>query len=235
MWAQLAAVAHVALFALVVPVAALLSARMLARGPLPARPSLYRGVILQQGIFFLLSLGVAHLAKISLVERPQAPLAASLVSALLTLILVGALHPLWRREVAHRPRRASLAMPSDVRERRLWVGVSIAAGLGEEIAYRGVLTPILSGVTGSPIVGALLSALVFGAGHAVQGVGGVAVTMVVGLVLQGVVTWSGSLLPAIAIHVAYDVIAGFTYARLGRELGVHSTLASSTGERTPSL
>ena len=51
----------------------------------------------------------------------------------------------------------------------LWLLLSIAAGIAEEAAYRGVLVVILSSVTGSFLLAALLSAASFAIVHYPQG------------------------------------------------------------------
>ncbi|MEO7966889.1 MAG: CPBP family intramembrane glutamic endopeptidase [Gemmatimonadaceae bacterium] len=230
MGVRLAEALHVVLFLLVLPVAAMLSARTLARSPLPERASLYRGIIVQQFTFFLVSLGVARVAKVTLFEMPNSGPKAATAACALIVLMVAALHPLWRREVASGSRSAYLTMPLTSRERTLWIGVSIAAGVGEEIAYRGVLTVLLSRATGSVALGALMSAIAFGGAHAVQGRIAAVVTMAVALVFQGLSAWSGSLAPVVIVHVVYDLIAGFSYAHLGRTLDYQSRSASPDAE-----
>lgn len=217
--AWLAGAAHIALFTLIVPVAALASARMLERSPLPERAPLYRSLIRQQLFFLLVSLVVAHIKGLPLVKVPHDTLGAIGVAIALLLGLIGALHPLARRMLHRRRQSSLLAMPFTARERRLWVGVSIAAGVSEEISYRGVLTPLLALALGSPRLGALVSALAFGGAHAVQGVYGALVSFLVALLFQWLTAWSGSLLPAIVVHATFDVVSGFAYARWGRTAG----------------
>ena len=49
------------------------------------------------------------------------------------------------------------------------------------------------------------------------------------MAFQALVWTSGSLLLAMIVHAAYDITAGFTYSRLGRELGYEP--AGATGVR----
>ena len=65
----------------------------------------------------------------------------------------------------------------------------------------------------------LLSAGLFGAAHALQGFKSAAVIVVFAMAFQLLVWTSGSLLLAMIVHAVYDITAGFTYGRLGRELG----------------
>lgn len=102
-------------------------------------------------------------------------------------------------------------LPTTPRERAAFGVLSLAAGLGEELAYRGyVLGPLGSvlGVTGAAVV----SSAVFGVLHAYQGVLGVARTAVLGGILAWGYLASGSLWPAVAAHALLDVLLGIVLA-----------------------
>lgn len=98
-------------------------------------------------------------------------------------------------------------LPRTKRERTLFGFVSLAAGTGEEVAYRGYLIPVLAGVAG---VGpaAAVSTIVFGVLHVYQGWLGVVRTGVMGAMLAAGFLASGSLWPPIIAHVLIDVLAG---------------------------
>ncbi|MBI4750192.1 MAG: CPBP family intramembrane metalloprotease [Acidobacteria bacterium] len=91
--------------------------------------------------------------------------------------------------------------------------LSLLAGLAEEIAFRGVLTSLLQQSWDSYWLATLVSALMFGLAHLLQGVRGVVVAACFGLVNQLVTGWTGSLLVAIVVHALYDIIAGYWLAR----------------------
>lgn len=93
-------------------------------------------------------------------------------------------------------------------EKVLFVGLSVAAGLGEELAYRGYVIPVLAGLVGSQWTAAVFSSGIFGFLHAYQGPIGVIRTGGMGFVLAAVYLLSGSLWPAILAHVAIDLIGG---------------------------
>src|SRR5256714_5228153 len=88
-----------------------------------------------------------------------------------------------------------------------WVAVSLSAGFCEEFVFRGYLIwafqPLL-GLWGA----AAFSVVVFAAAHAYQGAKGILATGAVGTLLTLVVLISGSLLPAIALHVLTDIGTG---------------------------
>ena len=155
-------------------------------------------------------------------ERLPQGLAAG---AVMYVVAVLAMRPRWRRAVESRKRIVHLFMPDNAKERAWWVLVSILAGVGEEITWRGVQTALLAYVTGSFVAGSVLSAASFGLAHYMQGWKSAALIAVFALGFQAVVFISGSLYVAMLVHVLYDITAGFTYGRLGRELGYQPAAA----------
>lgn len=108
-------------------------------------------------------------------------------------------------------------LPRTGRERGVFALLSVAAGFGEELAYRGYAIPVLApllGVGGA----AVLSTAVFGVMHAYQGPLGIVRTALMGAVLAWGFLASGSLWPPILAHTLIDLIAGIA---LGDELIVH--------------
>jgi len=91
----------------------------------------------------------------------------------------------------------------------LWLLLSIAAGIAEETAYRGVLVVILSSVTASFVVAAVLSAFAFAIVHYPQGAKSMGWVFAIGLVMQAVVAATGTLYVAMGVHALYDVTAAF--------------------------
>lgn len=98
-------------------------------------------------------------------------------------------------------------LPRSRRERVAFAVLSVAAGFGEEIAYRGyaitALSPLL-GVAGA----AALSSVVFGVLHGYQGALGMLRTGVMGGLLAWGFLASGSLWSPIAAHTLIDLLAG---------------------------
>jgi membrane protease YdiL (CAAX protease family) len=70
-----------------------------------------------------------------------------------------------------------------------------------------------------PLVAVLIVAVTFGLTHIVQGWKSAAIVCLFALGFQTIVWLSGSLYLAMLVHIAYDVTAGLSYGRLGRELG----------------
>jgi len=98
-------------------------------------------------------------------------------------------------------------LPRTGRERVVFGVLSVFAGVGEEIAYRGYLILALAPVTGT-VGAAAVSTGVFGIIHAYQGTIGVARTGLMGAALAGGFLASGSLWAPILAHVLIDLLAG---------------------------
>ncbi|MEQ9399744.1 MAG: CPBP family intramembrane glutamic endopeptidase [Longimicrobiales bacterium] len=147
------------------------------------------------------ALGLSPVPDLLSVVLWTAGLTAASLAVMLVARRIGAAvgareHPIVRR-----------LLPRTAAERRVFAVLSLAAGVGEEIAYRGyailVLVPMLGGV------GALvLTSVVFGLLHAYQGVLGIVRTAVVGGVLGAGLLLSGSLWPCVAAHTLLDLVAG---------------------------
>ena len=92
-------------------------------------------------------------------------------------------------------------------ENRWFDMASITAGVCEEILYRGLLLATLVSLVGTwPAVA--ISSLIFGLGHAYQGVSGIVKTGLVGLILALLTVFSGSLFIAIVLHAVVDLTSG---------------------------
>lgn len=111
-------------------------------------------------------------------------------------------------------------LPRTRRELNLFYGVSVTAGICEELLYRGYLLWYLGHWLGiGPAIG--LASAIFGLGHAYQGWKGIATTGVVGLLFAGIYLASGSLWPAMALHALTDAHAGaLSHAALTRGASV---------------
>ncbi len=96
-------------------------------------------------------------------------------------------------------------LPRNRPELALGAGLSINAGVVEELLFRLAMPALLVLVTGEPLSAFLLSALLFGLLHAYQGPVGVAGATAIGLVLTVVYVLSGSILLVIALHVLLDL------------------------------
>ena len=105
-------------------------------------------------------------------------------------------------------------MPQTGKEKSVFALLSLAAGVAEELAYRGYAIPMLAPLLG--VWGAvLLTSVVFGMLHGYQGWLGTLRTGLMGALLAWGFLASGSLWPAMVAHTAIDLIAGIA---LGEKL-----------------
>lgn len=125
------------------------------------------------------------------------------ISALVMRSRKPRIQKLVRRQIGH----LKAMLPVSRQERSLFVGVAFTAGICEEIVFRwfGItyvrwLAPESSNAVVIAVIG-----IVFGLGHYYQGKFGVLVTGAAGAVFTAVTLISGSLLPAIVIHVLIDL------------------------------
>lgn len=98
-------------------------------------------------------------------------------------------------------------LPHSLAEYRGFVGLSVTAGVCEELLVRGYLMWALRPYM-SVAAAVALSAAMFGLGHAYQGRKGILKTAAVGVVMNLIVIASGSLIPAMVVHALIDLSAG---------------------------
>ena len=98
-------------------------------------------------------------------------------------------------------------LPRTRQEKKVFALLSVAAGVGEEVAFRGYAVPVLAVAVGLPWSVGLTSAT-FGVLHAYQGRIGMIRTAFLGAALACGMLWSGSLVPVILAHVLVDLLGG---------------------------
>lgn len=212
--ALIAELLFVALLGLTLPALAVASKRRFDEGRVPRGRALFLQILVQLVVVGVLATAVALVGGREMYAAPEWN-AATIGGSLLFLILTAGSVPLrWRRTSREDRRRLARLLPRKSEDALPWTLLCLAAGWAEELAYRGVLTGILAGWTGSFVAGSLLSALAFGAAHAVQGWRSAVVVGAFALGFQALCVASGSLIPAMIVHAAYDLIAGAAYARL---------------------
>lgn len=186
---------------------------------LPSRTKHFASTLIVLTLLYLLALLVARVDWIMLYPRMMPTPLQLGVGVALALVLAAGMRPLWRRAVAKGDRRLYLFSPTTTREKVLWIGVSLMAGVGEETAYRGVLYVLFLTLTKSPWGAAVLAALIFAGNHAVQSNRSMAIIFFFSLIFQALALWTGALYLGMLTHFVYDVIAGLTYSHLVREMG----------------
>lgn len=131
------------------------------------------------------------------------PLAASLV-----WLPFG--HWRWARELTAQVQHFLALLFRDARPGAVML-VSLLAGFGEEMLFRGVVQAGL-GELFTPTIGLAVGAVLFGAAHAVSPAYFV-IASLMGLYLGALYLWTGNLLVPIVVHALYDWIAIRFYLR----------------------
>jgi membrane protease YdiL (CAAX protease family) len=196
---------------LYVPYKALRAQRKLAANAASvSRRQIVLSTVLLQILLLTFALLVARSNGIDLWPARAPKLGGVLAGVALLGLCAGTL-PLRLKYV--RESTSRLLRPSSPKELPLWFALSLLAGVGEEIVYRGVLTDVLHRWSGDATLAIALSALAFGAAHIVQGWKLALFIVFIAAGLQCVVILSGCLYVAMAVHVLYDAIAGVYYSR----------------------
>jgi uncharacterized protein len=113
---------------------------------------------------------------------------------------------------------ASRLMPRNLTEALVFVALVGTVSLCEELVYRGFAFAVFKELgDGSVLLAVAGSSALFAIGHLYQGRRGLASTFVLGLLLAGARSWSGSLVPSIAAHLAVDLTAGLVGRRAAGE------------------
>jgi membrane protease YdiL (CAAX protease family) len=110
-----------------------------------------------------------------------------------------------------KPLRAML--PHDRREGRWFSGLSVTAGICEELLYRGFLMAYLTAAI-NIWAAVLASSIIFGLGHLYQGTTGIVKTAAIGLIMAGLYVLTGSLWLPMLLHALVDVNSGIMSRRV---------------------
>lgn len=111
------------------------------------------------------------------------------------------------------PKEVALILPRTNTERLFWIILSITAGICEEIGFRGYVLTKLNLFLNNWYLTIAISSLSFGVGHFYQGVGGIILTGIYGLLFCLLFIWRKSLIPGILAHFLQDLIALFALSR----------------------
>ncbi|MGA3156431.1 MAG: CPBP family intramembrane glutamic endopeptidase [Steroidobacteraceae bacterium] len=90
----------------------------------------------------------------------------------------------------------------------VWIGLSVSAGICEEIVFRGYLQRQLAAISGKPVLAIVGQAVIFGIAHGYEGLRAVLFIVVYGLLLGSLAAWRGNIRAGIWEHVVWDILAG---------------------------
>lgn len=136
-------------------------------------------------------------------------LTAVLVFIYLLDIIYGWFNQKYQNE---RLQEMSYVIPANWKEYRHYIFLAFAAGISEEVIFRGFLITYLSHflsiVQYGDFLSVLIPAVVFSLSHLYQGWWAVFKIMVIAILLGFIFLLSGSLLIVVIIHVLIDLISG---------------------------
>lgn len=113
-------------------------------------------------------------------------------------------------------RRLYDLLPHGRREMPLYLALCAIAAVGEEVTYRAAALELLERLTGNSVAAAVIAAVAFALGHAIQGWRSVGAIFLFALGFHAIVFIAGSIWFAVAVHFAYDAIAGVLIPRWER-------------------
>lgn len=106
-------------------------------------------------------------------------------------------------------------LPRNLAEGVWGVALSVNAGISEELFFRLLLPLLFHALTGDVVIAFALSAILFGLAHAYQGVWGVLLTAVLGVVMSVLYLRTGQLWIPMVAHAVLDLRALVVVPALG--------------------
>jgi membrane protease YdiL (CAAX protease family) len=100
-------------------------------------------------------------------------------------------------------------LPQSLLEILIWIGISITAGICEEMAFRGYLQQQFHALTGNVVMAVLGQGAVFGLFHFYQGWKNVIVIAVLGVLFGALAAWRRNLRANIIVHAWGDIWSGW--------------------------
>ena len=212
---------HLLVYGIWLPILVIRQARKVAarKAALPQRLAHFRTSTLSLVYLAAGSFAVAKAQRIGLFPREVPALPGVVAGIVMYVLAVAVMLPKWRNAVVKRARVVHLFVADTWQERGWWLAVSLAAGIGEEITWRGVQTALLMPLVGEYWVAGLISGISFALAHWMQGWRSAVGILLFAMGFQAIVFLSGSLYVAMAVHVAYDITCGLCFGRFAREMG----------------
>ena len=118
-------------------------------------------------------------------------------------------------EQAKALRTMMLLAPETAAEMAGWALLCLCVGFSEELVFRGYLQQQFTALVGGRVVvGALVSAVLFGAAHGYQGPRNMVMLGCFGLFFSGLAAWRRTLRPAMMAHAWHDLFTGLMLAAI---------------------
>jgi membrane protease YdiL (CAAX protease family) len=137
--------------------------------------------------------------------------AGTVMAAAVMIVITGAVFrfggPAIQEVLRRQARGFQCLLPRTRREKSVFVGLALTAGICEEILLRGFgiayLRWVWPSAPNTAVIG--ITAAVFGLAHLYQGARGVVVTALMGMLLAAITLDTASLYPAMIIHALIDL------------------------------
>ena len=200
----------------VLPLLALRSAwRLGGSATRPTRVQYAISLVVTQGMTLMLALSAARYESISLFPPPRFGLAQFGMAAAFLIPALGTLPSRWSWKTRREKESLLWLLPHSVTDLGWWAIVALAAGIIEEIVYRGVMFSLWRSVLG-PGAAVAVCVVVFALAHAVQGWRAMLVIALMAAGAHIIVLATGDLYTAMGVHVLYDFAAGGVLLQLAR-------------------
>jgi uncharacterized protein len=203
--------------ALLVPLPALLMLQGHLANELPEateRESLYRSSALSIWVLAALAMLAARASDFSRADLRLVPISAGtlLAASALTILAGVAIMALGKMVRVRESPIVHFLIPRSTTEKIAFAGLSVSAGIAEELVFRSFLIAAVFLASGSMALAVSLSVVVFAASHAYQGwIGALRVAML-GVIVTVPFLVTGSVYPSILAHIALDLLAGLVLA-----------------------
>lgn len=197
------------------PALLLLQARVVERIPAESeREAIYVSSAVSVWILAALSMLTARFSDFSRADLRLVSLPPETLLLAATLTTVAGLAIMGLGKLIRVPESALVdyLIPRTGSERIAFAGLSVSAGIAEEIVFRSFLIGALARATGSITLAVGISIGAFAISHAYQGVLGVARVALLGIVLTTPFILTGSVYPSMIAHALLDLLAGLVLA-----------------------
>jgi membrane protease YdiL (CAAX protease family) len=101
-----------------------------------------------------------------------------------------------------------ILLPQGAGETILWIGVSVSAGICEELAFRGYFQQQFAALAHNRWIALFVQAGLFGISHGYQGIESCAKITLFGLLYGVLALWRRSLRPGMVAHTGGDILSG---------------------------
>lgn len=183
--------------------------------PLPSRMHIWAGTLFLQVLLLAFAWMAARTFDYSIFSWPgfRARDAAAAAGAFVACMILRQIVRMIRNEQERRNLSVYAISPRTAKERQLRTLTVLITAIAEEAAYRGVAVQILWYMFGSIWPAVTIASIAFSLAHAMQGFKSMLIILGFALVAHALVQFTGTLVYAIIVHVAYDLVAGVLISR----------------------